>query len=237
MQRIIICDDDRQVCASLSTMIDQIYELPHRIKQVYSWDALRDEVLAIAPGEADIVFMDIQLGADNGILVSRQLRKRYPRIRFIYITGYIQFSEAIFHGFPTAFLVKPIKPAALLYALEKATAELDALGVAVLSLKTRSGELYTIPLRQIHYIESLGRLVLVHTDDGPVECYRRPKELEEQLAGEFVRCHQSFLVNLAHVKQMQELQLLLFTGEAVPVSRVRLKETKEQLMRYAGEGI
>lgn len=237
MQRIIICDDDRQVCASLATMIDQIYEQPHRIKLVYSWDALRDEVLAIAPGEADIVFMDIQLGADNGILVSRQLRKRYPRIRFIYITGYIQFSEAIFHGFPTAFLVKPIKPAALLYALEKATAELDALGVAVLSLKTRGGELYTIPLRQIHYIESLGRLVLIHTDDGPVECYRRLKDLEEQLAGEFIRCHQSFLVNLGHVKQMQELQLLLLTGETVPVSRVRLKETKEQLMRYAGEGI
>ncbi len=237
MQRIIICDDDRQVCTSLATMIDQFYELPHRIKLVYSWNALRDEVLAISPGEADIVFMDIQLGADNGILVSRQLREWYPRIRFIYITGYIQFSEAIFHGFPTAFLVKPIKTATLLYALEKATAELDAIDNAVLSLKARSGELLSIPLREIRYMESLGRLVLIHTDNGPVECYRRLAELERQLSEQFVRCHQSFLVNLGHVKQIQELNLLLFTGETVPVSRGRLKTTREQLIRYAGKGI
>ncbi|MCD7801381.1 MAG: LytTR family DNA-binding domain-containing protein [Clostridiales bacterium] len=237
MQRIIICDDDRQVCASLATMIDQVYDCPHRVRQVYSWDALRDEVLIISPGEADIVFLDIQLGADNGILVSRQLRERYPHIRFIYITGYIQFSEAIFHGFPTAFLVKPIKPASLLYALEKATAELDAMEDAVLPLKVRGGELRSIPLRQIRYIESTGRLALIHTDSGPVECYRRLGELEEQLADGFVRCHQSFLVNLGHVKQIQELRLLLYTGEAVPISRVRLRATKEKLMRYAGEGV
>lgn len=237
MQRIIICDDDRQVCASLAAMIDQIYERPHRVRQVYSWDALRDEVLVITPGEADIVFMDIQLGADNGILVSRQLRERYPRIRFIYITGYIQFSEAIFHGFPTAFLVKPIKPASLLYALEKATAELEAIEDTVLSLKVRGGQLCSIPLRQIRYIESAGRLVLIHTDEGPLECYRRLGELEAQLSGSFVRCHQSFLVNLSHVRQIQELRLLLFTGETIPISRVRLKATKERLMRYAGESI
>ncbi|MCD8382258.1 MAG: LytTR family DNA-binding domain-containing protein [Clostridiales bacterium] len=237
MQHIIICDDDRQICAALATMIDQVYEIPHRIRQVHSWDALRDELLAISPGEADIVFMDIQLGADNGILISRQLRELYPHIRFIYITGYIQFSEAIFHGCPTAFLVKPIKPASLLYALEKATLELDSMDDAVLSLKDRSGALHSIPLRQIHYIESMGRLALLHTDGGPVECYRRLGELEEQLAGSFVRCHQSFLVNLALVKQIQELQLLLSTGESVPISRIRLKTTKERLMQYAGEDI
>lgn len=54
---------------------------------------------------------------------------------------------------------------------------------------------------EILYLESKGHVTEIHTASGKVyECRDKISELEQRAGKEFVRCHQSFLVNLRYVE-------------------------------------
>ncbi|MGM9538168.1 MAG: LytR/AlgR family response regulator transcription factor [Candidatus Onthomonas sp.] len=235
MQQIVICDDNPEVLLSITRMVDGLWTKEHRTTGLFSWEALERYLTVEAPGQVDILLLDIELDGRNGIKLAQQLQERWPRIRVIYITGHIEYCEEIFQGSPTAFLIKPVKPDKLRFALEKATRELEEgeEQSVVLLDRTRGG--VHIPLRQLEYAESTGRMVRIWAGDQTVECALRLDELQLQLPSQFVRCHQSYLVNLAFVQKMEKGKLQMQNGVAIPVSRTRMKETREHLVAFARE--
>ena len=237
MQRIVICDDSPGVLVSLTRMVDELWTVPHETVGLFSWEALERYLLVEAPGQVDILMMDIKLGQQNGIDLSQKLLLRWPRIKVIFITGYIEYCEEIFQTSPTAFLVKPIKPEKLLFALEKANRELEEEAGQYLIILDRMRSSVRIPIQQIAYAESEGRLARIRAEERTVECYLRLDELEQQLTRQFIRCHQSYLVNLEYVELQEKSKLLLRSGERIPISRARSKETRERLMEFARKSL
>lgn len=57
-------------------------------------------------------------------------------------------------------------------------------------------------------------------------------ELEKMMPDDFVRIHQSFLVNLNCIKQFSKNLITLQDGTELPVSRARYKNAKEKFMNY-----
>ena len=97
-----------------------------------------------------------------------------------------------------------------------------------------------IPYRQILYLESQRRQVVVHT--------RRPEDLVaftatldavEQALGPkgFLRCHQSYLVNLEQVEEIDKTQRLLKLrgGQVVDISKRYYKPINEAFFREGGD--
>lgn len=237
MQQIVICDDNPEVLLSMTRMVDTLWTAEHRTTGLFSWEALERYLTVDAPGQVDILLLDIELDGRNGIELSRQLLKRWPRIKVIYVTGHIEYCEEIFLGSPTAFLIKPVKPEKLLFALEKATRELEESTAESVTLLDRTRGSVRIPLRQLEYAESKGRMVYIQAGDQRVECPLRLDELQLQLPSQFVRCHQSYLVNLAFVQKLEKGKLYLLNGAAIPVSRTRMKEIRERLLEFARESL
>lgn len=59
------------------------------------------------------------------------------------------------------------------------------------------------------------------------------QETPEALIGEsgsFVRCHQSFWVNLKHVRTMGNNKFTMDNGTSVPISRTYLQEAKQRFL-------
>lgn len=78
---------------------------------------------------------------------------------------------------------------------------------------------YRIPVRQIRYIESVGRKCRIHMGKQTVTTNQSLTAIEERLDGSgFLRCHRSYLVNLYYVQDILDYALLLDQGAEVPLT-------------------
>ena len=54
------------------------------------------------------------------------------------------------------------------------------------------------------------------------------------LSEDFVRIHQSFLVNIKHVRRLNKTSMTLDNGYELPVARAKFKEVSSRLAKYEG---
>lgn len=91
----------------------------------------------------------------------------------------------------------------------------------------------TVFLDDILYIESQSHKLQFKTRDESLSMYGRIDELESKLEDYlFLRCHQSFLVNMGHIEKILNYQAYLSDGSEVPVARPRYSEVKQFFLRY-----
>lgn len=50
--------------------------------------------------------------------------------------------------------------------------------------------------------------------------------------GQLIRCHNSYLVNMDHVRRLEKQDFFLDNGKKVPVSRKYLKQCQEKILSY-----
>ena len=74
---------------------------------------------------------------------------------------------------------------------------------ASLMLKEVGGSFRRVYCRNILYVESANRKVILHLENGEtIESYAKLDELEQQLPGRlFFRCHQSYIISLYFVEK------------------------------------
>ena len=91
-----------------------------------------------------------------------------------------------------------------------------------------------LPHREITAIASSNAVLLVHTKNGGVHrLYRKLDELEAELCGcGFLRCHQSFLVNLAHIAAAEQYEFVLSGGMRIPIRRQDAKKLRDAYFKY-----
>lgn len=96
----------------------------------------------------------------------------------------------------------------------------------------RRGEQVRLYHQEIFYIERNLRKTKFHCITEEYECSEKLSSFEEKLGDSFIRCHNSFLVNLNYVKTMRRNEIILSNGERISVSNSRSKVTREALLRY-----
>ena len=100
-----------------------------------------------------------------------------------------------------------------------------------LTFKVR-GRTIVIDADRIEYLESERRKLRLHTDGSVVEVYCSLADAQDMLPEGFVRCHKSFVVNLADVVEIGKDDILVKSGSRVPMSQKRRHEVKEALLDY-----
>ncbi len=79
------------------------------------------QVLAAPDNQTpDIVFSDIRLPGMDGLDLAVQIKKKAPRAKIIFVTGYSQYAVEAFQRHVNGYVMKPVTP-------DKIRAELDAL--------------------------------------------------------------------------------------------------------------
>ena len=177
----------------------------------------------------DILIMDIVFKGDNGIAASKRIQNKFPQIPLIYLTGYIDYARDIFESDPIYFLVKPIDENKLFDAINRAIKKLNQKKKLII---TSVGETYTISYDDIMYIESKKKHLYVQTNKENIRYIKKISEIEHLLTGEFIRIHQSFIVNANFIQSMDIGTIKLKNGEYLPISRHRSKYAKEQFLKF-----
>ena len=98
------------------------------------------------------------------------------------------------------------------------------------------GRTVSLPTADIRYIESINRSAVVHLTEGERSFPLTMAQMERLTpADAFARCHNSFLVNLAHVAEAGRAGVRLRDGEQLPVGRRYYQSFQTAFIRYLNQ--
>ena len=100
-------------------------------------------------------------------------------------------------------------------------------------------------MNRIYYFESQNRIVHIHTlkngsavsDDTENKFYGKMNDVERQLSernGNFIRIHQSYLVNFDYIKSMNFDRVCMSDGTVLQISDDRQKAVRTLFCTMAG---
>lgn len=228
--RIAICDDAREDAALLSAVL-YAYDPSFEIAFFPSGRALLDAV-AGPDFSADILFLDIYMPGIDGIQTAQKLRARSGDLKIIFLSSSKEHYPQAYEVFAFNYILKPLERERLYAVLKRAIGELRKENGYEIRIQYK-GTTQSVNCNDILYIESRDKRLVFHlADSSAVQCYGKLddfiKNIPEQL---FIRCHQSFLVNTAHISEMGKACFRV--GKTMlSVSRKYLKPAKEQYYAY-----
>ncbi len=229
MIRIAVCEDSIPIQAQIEDHISEM--LTDCPVEVFSSG---EELLSFLSREKrrfSLYLMDISLPGISGIETAAAIRERDPYALIIYITDYKEYVYEVFETLPYRFITKPIDKDIFHKAISDAV-----------NYITDRGELfhfhvdriqYQIPFQEIIYFESDLRRVTLHTGKEAFSFYGRLRDLSEHLNPMlFVRTHASYLVNMEFIRSIRDAEVLLSTGEHIPVSRKYRPSVRDKHLEY-----
>ena len=100
-------------------------------------------------------------------------------------------------------------------------------------LHVRGGASIAVPFSDVIYFERMLRTTVVNCAGTAYETSLKLIELEGSLPGtQFSRPHNSYLVNLSHVRKIERFCLHLGTGDILPISNQRRPAFRSALEEY-----
>lgn len=215
--KVAICDDSDADRRYIMDMVRSWASAAGHEVQIDGFPSAESFLFRYA-GESDydILLLDIEMGAMDGVTMAKELRKSNDTVQIIFITGY---SDYISEGYEVAalhYLMKPVNEEKLCLVLDRAAEKL-AKNERILNFEV-SGEMVRVPIYQIRYADVLGNYVTVHalTD---VTVKMTLGDLEKQLDERFYRVGRSALVNLTQISRVTRAEIRLNDGTAIPLPR------------------
>jgi two-component system, LytTR family, response regulator AlgR len=200
--RILIVDDEAPARKRLSNLLDDCRDdFPLAIADEASNGV--EAIDAINQGNIDIVLCDIRMPTMDGIEVARHIARMEAPPKLIFTTAFDQYAVQAFELNAVDYLLKPIKQARLLAALQKARPvappAADAIADATqhkrkhLSIHER-GRVVLVPLDDVLYLKAEQKYITVRTAQREHLLEESLTKLEEEFAGHFTRIHRNAIV-------------------------------------------
>ena len=234
---VLIADDEQLARARLHRLLSAIPDV-----EIAGECADGDEVLArIAKGGVDLVLLDIQMPKLKGTEALALWPEAGPLV--VFCTAHSDHAVEAFERGAVDYLLKPIEPARLAKALERAKSrdaqktfrgEVERLRGGRLPITTRQGVVLLDPALVTHATLE-GELVTVFTTREKFLTDYTLQELESRLpAGKFDRVHRRALLNLEHVARLEPQDTggylaKTHQGHSIEVSRQAARELRKRL--------
>jgi two-component system, LytTR family, response regulator len=238
---VVIVDDEPPARAKLHRLLA---ELPD-FRVVAEAGGVAEAVSAVTGARPDVLYLDIQLGADSGFDVVDGLRTADASPLIVFTTAYSEYAVRAFDVQALDYLLKPFDRERFLTSIERvraALAEADRSDVeervrrllaqvpgrpsAVQQILVRGADrAYFLAVREIDRVTAAGNYVDVHAG-GKVHLIR--ESLTSFVAPldtlEFLRVHRSHVVRLGFIAELRPMfhgdyELVLRDGQTLPLSR------------------
>ncbi len=240
--KILLVDDEPLARQRLRRLLEKL-----RPDAVLLEAASGDEALAVlAREEPSLLLLDIRMPGIDGLAVAAELDRLPQPPAVVFCTAYDEYAlEALQHQ-AVAYLLKPVREAELARALASAgrvnRVQLAALhggaapGRTQVSSQGHRG-VETLPIAEVRCFLAGQKYVTAIAPGRELLLQESLKDLELELATDFLRVHRNALVALAHIRRLRRdadgswwVEL-----DAVPtraqVSRRHLAEVKARLQR------
>lgn len=191
---------------------EHLIELLHSrldLKLLEAFDNAEDAYLYLAKPDTskpDIIFLDIEMPEASGFNFLEAIEKHSHRPQVIITTAFAEYAVKGYEYNLSGYLLKPIEEAQLNKTIQKALQDIDrqkkasAVRQPHLLIKSKS-KWIKLKYDEILYIEGANVDVRIVSLSSMYLTRDRIKNLQQKLPGDhFMRIHDSFLVNLDHIR-------------------------------------
>lgn len=240
MLRIAICDDEQIFREKVKEYVEQ-YLIERDMSYELDEFSSGKEFLGLGTERLrySIVFLDINMDEIDGIMTAKKIREYSSEVYIVFVTAYIDYSLEGYKVDAARYLLKGCDNFdESIYECMDTILDKMNYTVAKKVFKFNEGE-KEISLERILYIESRLHKLEFHVMEEKMtfySLYGTLNDLEKDMEGlNFLRVHQSFLVNLKHVKQVTNYKVVLSNNEELTIPKSRYKDVKNAFIAYKGE--
>ena len=231
MFNVVICDDMPQAIEDINNKISALkFDVEFEITTYNTAAKLMREINKGT--RIDVLIIDIDLGKANGIEVAKHALSQLRNCQVIFVSGYNDYYLDVYMVEHVYFVSKPADPIHLKAALDRAFAKLIDKEGNVLYLENKQGS-FAIPQSDVEYISKDGRKIIIHTANKEYSFYKKFSEIEDLLGENFVRIHNSYMVNCDAIEKAMSTVVKLKGSELeIPVSRTYSSALKNKYIEY-----
>lgn len=228
-----ICDDEKKHREEIHQMFSRALFAYDEMEVAY-FQSAEEVIEAIEHNQfqVDLLLLDIHMPKKSGLNLAEYIRKNQIDVDIIFITI---SSEHVFDGYTYqafTYLLKPLEYPRIKEEVKRYMALKDETQDCLhININGRSEK---VLLNQVFYITAEGRKVVFHKRDGELSAYAKLNDLEETLSEfGFLRCHQSYLVNIKFIQSHARMSLTV-AGNEIPISRRYIESVRDKLKTEEG---
>lgn len=222
MIKIAVCDNDSNITSQIESLL---LNLEKEFSTRIEIDIFHNGNNLLKQMEQntfyDIIYLDISMPEINGIDVASTIRTQNISVLIIYVSAYDTYYKSLFETEPFRFISKPIDESVFKTVFSAAFKRISS--QPEYFNFTYNKAFYKLPLKEICYFESKNRIIQIHMNQPKQNenFYDKLNDIEKRLSNfhcNFIRIHQSYLVNLDYVKKICRNKVILFNDEELQIS-------------------
>lgn len=241
MIRMALCDDTYDDLLQIKKMVDEYVE-SRKLSVDVSLFNHPDELLTLVETKSFHVYLlDIVMPMVNGIQTARELRWNDKNAQVVFITSEKSYALEAFDVNAVNYILKPVDKTKLFDTLDRILKDIKIEEVEPITIKVKGG-IRKINLKNVQYIEYSNHSVKYMLNSGEtVQTVTLRINFNDYISQNildknFVRCHESFLVNLSYIDVLLKNQIELRGQRTIPVSKSRYGEIQKAYLDYQLEG-
>ena len=232
---IAICDDEIIALEKIKNEVLDIADARNVRVDVFTYSDAKRAVDVLCSNEEhfDVLLLDIDMPKLSGLQVAKLVREYRENIILIFISAHEQYVFESIEYSPFRYIRKNKIFEELPLAMKAAFTRLENEKDRNIIVKTDDGEI-RLYYSQIMYYEIEDRRLNIHLSNGKrLLTWKTIKELLEEMNDEkFIKLHSGCVVNVKYISEFSNYDVTLDNGERLIVSRRRVKDVKEELVKY-----
>lgn len=243
MIEIAICDDNENDQNDLKKCITKYMHKNSLSCSICTYQT--GEELLKSEQTFHVVFLDIVMGEGmNGIVAGGKFQAFNRKTRIIYTTNFHDYiEEAINEVHAFAYIDKPvieekinIQLDEILRLLNEEQLQKQFITFEVIEIVKNyhiETTLKKFDVDDILYFEYVNRKIKIKTVDGVFYFRDQMKNLMNKMNEyHFESCHQSYLINLKYVIRLKGYNLVLKSGDKIPVSQKKSADFRDKMNKF-----
>ncbi|SHL36509.1 two component transcriptional regulator, LytTR family [Chitinophaga jiangningensis] len=220
----IIIDDEPLAREAIEMLVNQ----KDNLHLVGSFNSAESAALFMTTHPVELIFLDIQMPGINGLEFARTI----PEETFvIFTTAYAEFASDSYEVDAVDYLIKPVKSARFLKAVEKAFTysklfkadynrnKIEQIAEDFLFVKAER-RIFKVYFKNILFIQGLKDYVVMHNDQQKLITAMNLKTIYDQLPKDmFVRVSKSYVINVQHIGSVDNNTVYIGANE-IPIGGI-----------------
>ena len=230
MITIVVCDKSRESASLIKKVIDGVMQGVKREILYYKDRRTLEKDLEKFDSQVDVLFTAVNLEAETeGIRLAEDVLRIHPKCQIVFMEELKKYDASIYDVKHVFFLKKPLNEAGIKRACKKIEENHKSIEKEFFTFSNRTGT-YSIPYESILAFEKDRRKVVILTSTGKdYSFYGKFDDFDDQLGANFMRCHNSIIVNISRVEKMERSNFFLEYGGGyiiVPISRTYMERMR-----------
>jgi len=234
-----ICDDYPAQTQIIKVLMEK-YKTTHpgiEIK-LYCFNSGAELLKSIDDGNIfNLFLLDILMPGLDGIELAKEIRKYDENAAIIFLTASKEHALEAYGVSAIQYILKPVKENVFFPVLNKVVPMINQKKESYFLLYTPQSNV-KIPFSTIVCVKLNRRKLRVHLENGVILDGKYVRtSFEETVApllrdSRFISVHESFVINMEKVEELQKNALIMEKNIMVPVSRSKYAEVKKTYLEY-----